>query len=108
MHTGWGWSCRRSVPACPNLRASSPGSTAARLFERPDTSDDADAPCFDLDRGEVRSLLSSHALYWIERYHADALRIDADVREVLGRLAKEEPEAWRGVRMVMDTGASRS
>jgi 1,4-alpha-glucan branching enzyme len=31
---------------------------------------------FDLSRGEVRSFLISNALYWLETYHADGIRMD--------------------------------
>ena len=31
---------------------------------------------FDLTSGEVRSFLASNALYWIDTYHADGLRMD--------------------------------
>ncbi|EJW99592.1 glycogen branching enzyme, partial [gut metagenome] len=31
---------------------------------------------FDLGRGEVRSFLVSNAVYWLERFHADGMRID--------------------------------
>ena len=31
---------------------------------------------FDFRRGEVRSFMKSNAFYWIERYHADGIRVD--------------------------------
>ncbi|MFO1127238.1 MAG: 1,4-alpha-glucan branching protein GlgB [Rhodospirillales bacterium] len=77
----------------------------SRLWERADTVDDS-AARYDLDRGEVRSLLLSHALFWIERYHVDALRVLPEMRELLAKLAEVEAAAWQGVRLIVAHGTT--
>lgn len=51
------------------------------LFEHPDMKKgyhpDWKSYIFNYGRNEIRSFLISNAIYWLERYHADGLRVDA-------------------------------
>lgn len=77
----------------------------APLLEQAGSSeDDADVPGadgavpFDLSRPEVRALLLSSAVFWVEQFHADGLRITAPARDG----ATADPQATALIDEVID------
>jgi 1,4-alpha-glucan branching enzyme len=53
----------------------------SKVFEHPDTKrgyhPDWDSLIFDYGKPEVKSFLISNAIYWLDQFHADGLRVDA-------------------------------
>ncbi|QDO93175.1 1,4-alpha-glucan branching protein GlgB [Formosa sediminum] len=68
----------------------------SNLYEHPDPRkgyhQDWKSLIFNYDRPEVRSFLISNAIYWLQNYHVDALRVDAVASMIYLDYSREDGE----------------
>ncbi len=94
------WAC--SWTGCPGTFPRTRGRSArfdgTPLYEHPDPlrgeQPDWGTYIFDFGRAEVRNFLVANALYWLQEFHADGLRVDA-VASMLYLDYSREAGQWR-------------
>ncbi|MGM9521820.1 MAG: 1,4-alpha-glucan branching protein GlgB [Oscillospiraceae bacterium] len=70
------------------------GFTGEKLYEKEDHAQWGTYK-FDLGRGEVRSFLLSNAMFWLEVYHADGIRVDGVTSMLYLNFGIDDPQQKR-------------